>query len=399
MMARVSSDRSGCHSRGCADLRPDFNSRPRNVVSGNRKSDLARDSKAREIKINRACNVGISGPELTLTSGDAHVIICFQLASRAEIEIMFRDQAGVDVALAREIATRSGQRLETPVPATSGDAPDAQTGMIAAKAADENFPVAMRALPGRHRRHLMAVYVFARTVDDAGDLAAPGQRMHLLTELEEDLMRLYSVGQPRLPAVAGLASTVADCGIPMQPFRDLIRANKQDQVVTRYETFPELIGYCKLSANPVGRIVLRVFGCYTPQRAQLSDAVCTGLQLAEHLQDVAEDLRAGRIYLPAADMRRFDCTERDLACSHAPPQLRQLIAFEAARAQRLIDGGARLVGTLRGFPRVAVAGYVAGGRAALAGVAAADHEVLAATPRPSKTRMTRELAAVYVTGR
>ncbi len=281
----------------------------------------------------------------------------------------------------------------------SCDAPDTQTSMIAAKAANENFPVAMRALPGPYRRHLMAVYVFARTVDDAGDLAAPGERLHLLTELEEDLMRLYCAGRPRLPAVAGLAGTVADCGIPMQPFHDLIRANQQDQVTTRYKTFAELVGYCKLSADPVGRIVLRVFGCYTPQRALLSDAVCTGLQLAEHLQDVAEDLRSGRIYLPAADMRRFDCTEQDLAGSHAPPQLRELIAFEAGRAERLIDGGARLVGTLRGFPRVAVAGYVAGGRAALAAIAAADHDVLAATPRSRKSRVARELATAFAAGR
>ena len=312
---------------------------------------------------------------------------------------MVCEQPRAEVTCSRASDASSGQRLRAPIPTASRDAPDTQTGMIAAKAADENFPVAMRALPGRYRRHLMAVYVFARTVDDAGDLAAPGERMHLLTELEEDLMRLYCAGRPRLPAVAGLVGTVADCGIPMQPLQDLIRANQQDQVVTRYETFTELVGYCKLSANPVGRIVLRVFGCYTPQRALLSDAVCTGLQLAEHLQDVAEDLRSGRIYLPAADMRRFDCTEQDLACSHAPPQLRQLIAFEAGRAKRLIDGGARLVGTLRGFPRVAVAGYVAGGRAALAAIAAADHEVLAATPRSDKTRMARELATAFAAGR
>jgi squalene synthase HpnC len=185
----------------------------------------------------------------------------------------------------------------------------------------------------------------------------------------------------------------------MQPFLDLIKANQQDQVILRYETFGELVRYCQLSANPVGRIVLRVFGCYTPERVVLSDAICTGLQLAEHLQDVAEDLRAGRVYLPAADMRRFDCTEEDLASSNAPPQLRRLIAFEAARARRLIDGGALLVGTLRGAPRAAIAGYVAGGRAALGAIAAADYEVLAATPRPHKSRMTRELAAAYAAGR
>ncbi len=316
---------------------------------------------------------------------------------------MIRDQPGADVTLARAPASRR-QGLESPLaaearPAAAGHSHDAQTGVIAAKAADENFPVALRLLPERYRRHLMAVYVYARTVDDAGDLAAPGDRTRLLAELEEDLVRLYAGGVPRLPAVTGLSGTVGACGIPMQPFLDLIKANQQDQVITRYETFGELVQYCQLSANPVGRIVLRVFGCYTPQRVPMSDAICTGLQLAEHLQDVAEDLRAGRVYLPAADMRRFDCTEQDLAGGHAPPQLRALIAFEAARARRLIDGGALLIGTLRGAPRAAIAGYVAGGRAALAAIAAADHEVLAATPRSNKSRMTRELAAAFVRGR
>ncbi len=331
---------------------------------------------------------------------------------------MIRDQPGADVTLARAVAG-SGQRLEPPPSIGPGLAGNglagtgsvdgraaasaaeqvAQTGAIAAKATDENFPVASRLLPDRYRRHLMAVYVYARTVDDAGDEAAPSERSRLLTELEEDLVRLYSAGQPRLPAVAGLASTVADCAVPMQPLLDLIKANQQDQVITRYETFQELVRYCELSANPVGRIVLRIFGCYTAARVQLSDAICTGLQLTEHLQDVGEDLRAGRVYLPAADMRRFDCTEEDLAGSHAPPQLRRLIAFEAARARQLLDGGAFLVGTLRGAPRAAIAGYVAGGRAALAAIMAADYEVLAATPRSNKSRMMRELAAAFARGR
>jgi squalene synthase HpnC len=199
--------------------------------------------------------------------------------------------------------------------------------------------------------------------------------------------------------VRGLAQVVTDCDIPVQPFRDLIAANRQDQVVTRYETFDELLGYCALSANPVGRIVLQVFGASTHGRAELSDAVCSGLQIVEHLQDVAEDLRAGRVYLPAADMRSHGCTEQDLTGRMATPQLRRLIAAEADRAAELIDSGAPLVGQLHGAARVAVAGYVAGGRAALAAVAKASFDVLAATPKPAKTRTIRELAATLVRGR
>jgi len=272
------------------------------------------------------------------------------------------------------------------------------------QAAAENFPVALRMLPRRYRQHLMAVYRFARTVDDVGDEAPPDQRQQLLAYLAEDLERLYraqpgSDSQPRDPAVAGLASTVSDCAIPAQLFRDLIAANQQDQVVFRYQTFADLLGYCELSANPVGRIVLHVFGASTPERAELSDCVCSGLQIVEHLQDVAEDFQAGRIYIPLDDLHGYGCTEADLAASTASPQLRELIAAEAAKAAALISAGSPLVGQLRGAARAAVAGYVAGGRAALAAVARARYDVLAVTAKPSKGRTAAGLVSALVRGR
>ncbi len=275
---------------------------------------------------------------------------------------------------------------------------------MAGKAAAENFPVALRMLPRRYRDHLMAVYAYARTVDDAGDEAPPDERPGLLAELEEDLRRLYAGagqpgGHPRDPAVRGLAGVVSDCHIPAQPFRDLIEANKQDQVVTRYGTFGELLGYCTLSANPVGQLVLYVFGCYTPERAALSDSVCSGLQVVEHLQDVGEDFRAGRVYLPAEDLRSYGVTDADLAASSASPQLRKLIRFEADRAGALISSGAPLIRQLHGAARIAVAGYLAGGRAAIAAIAAADYDVLAATRKPGKGRTVRELVSVLARGR
>jgi squalene synthase HpnC len=281
----------------------------------------------------------------------------------------------------------------------------------------------------------MAVYSFARTTDDIGDRAPPERRSGLLDELEADVRRLYArdagggafavdggsagdtasagnaasagddgsaagpVGPPRSRVVSALGPTVAECGVPMQPFLDLIQANRQDQTVARYPTFTDLCGYCELSANPVGRIVLYVFGSFSERRAELSDSVCTALQLAEHWQDVAEDLRAGRIYLPAEDMDRFGCTEQDLAGASAPAQVRELLAFEVARARAMLDAGAPLIGMLRGAARAAVAGYVAGGRAALAAIAAADYDVLRVTPLPRKRRMAGELVLAYARGR
>ncbi|HXW44616.1 MAG TPA: squalene synthase HpnC [Streptosporangiaceae bacterium] len=273
------------------------------------------------------------------------------------------------------------------------------------KAGQENFPVALRLLPRRYREYLLAVYGYARVVDDAGDLAPSGQRGELLAGLAADVRRLYGTAAggdgrpPVLPPVRDLAGVVRDCQLPIDPLLDLIRANEQDQVVTRYETFEELLGYCRLSANPVGRIVLHVFGAYSPQRAELSDAICTGLQLAEHWQDVAEDLRAGRVYLPAEDMRRYGCTEDDLRSPRAPDRVRQLMAFQVRRAGDLISAGAPLIGTLHGAPRAAVAGYVAGGRAALAAIAAAGYDVLASTPRPGKGRTAAEMIAAFARAR
>ncbi len=358
--------------------------------------------------------------------------------------------APAEAALHAEAPTGSNQHAApgqaAPHPLASPPAEvtaDAIGAAAAGQAAAENFPVALRLLPARYRGHLTAVYGFARAVDDMGDEAPPGERMRLLGELEADLARLYQspagpapatqqqasqdrtnqeqatqeqatqepasqepasqepadAAGPRIGVVRALRPAVASCAIPEQPFRDLIQANRQDQLVTRYQTFADLQAYCELSANPVGRIVLYVFGVATPDREALSDKVCTALQLAEHWQDVAEDFRAGRIYLPGEDMDRFGVTETDLAAAQAAPRLQALMEFEVNRARRLLDEGAPLVGNLRGAARVAVAGYVAGGRAALAAIADAGHDVLRSTPRPRRSRLAKEVLRAYATGR
>jgi squalene synthase HpnC len=296
-----------------------------------------------------------------------------------------------------------GPRLEARADASVAAAVDAMDPG-AARASGENFPVALRLLPTRRRRYLMAVYGFARTTDDIGDRAPPEQRMGLLDELEADLRRLYASqggagAGARTRVVLTLAPAVTDCGIPIQPFLDLIQANRQDQVITRYRTFADLLDYCRLSANPVGRIVLHVFDSFSERQAELSDSICTALQLAEHWQDVAEDLRAGRIYLPAQDMEEHGCTEEDLSQASAPPQVRALIAAQTGRATVMLEAGAPLIATLHGAARVAVAGYVAGGRAALAAIAEADHDVLRTTPLPRKRRLAAELILAYARGR
>ncbi|HWN62153.1 MAG TPA: squalene synthase HpnC [Streptosporangiaceae bacterium] len=280
---------------------------------------------------------------------------------------------------------------------------------VVANASGENFPVALRVLPAVHRQHLTALYGFARLTDDLGDEAREtGQapqvpqadlRLRLLDELDADVDRIYQGATPRSPVMQKMAVTVAECHVPAQPLRDLIQANRQDQRVTRYQTFAELARYCELSANPVGQIVLYIFGVATGERIVLSDSICTALQLAEHWQDVAEDLANGRIYLPGEDLKRFNVTEADLAVPTAGPAVRDLMRFETDRAARLLDQGAPLVGTLHGAARVAVAGYLAGGRAALAAIRGQRYDVLIATARPRKPRMLVELVKAYARGK
>ena len=289
---------------------------------------------------------------------------------------------------------------------------------VAANASGENFPVALRVLPARYRRHLGNLYFFARLTDDLGDEARdpanPAEdaaddddaaadvtqlRLRLLDELAADVDRIYAGQTPESPVMRAMAETVSECQVPAKPLLDLIQANRQDQQVTRYRTYAQLAQYCELSANPVGQIVLCIFGAATPKRIALSDSICTALQLAEHWQDVAEDLAHGRIYLPGEDLERFGVTEADLAAPSAGPAVRKLMTFEAARARRLLDEGAPLVGTLRGAARVAVAGYLAGGRAALAAIRAQRYDVLRGTPRPAKGTLLAELVKAYVRGR
>jgi squalene synthase HpnC len=282
---------------------------------------------------------------------------------------------------------------------------------VAAKASAENFPVALRALPRQWRRHLSALYGFARLTDDIGDEPLPGLdpaadpaayagiRLRLLDDLRREVDRIYDGREPELPVMRALRDTARACGIPREPFDDLIEANRQDQLVTRYQTYRDLARYCELSANPVGRAVLCIMGESTPERIALSDSICTALQLIEHAQDVAEDLANGRIYLPAEDLERFGVTADDLARPSAGEGVRRLMEFQARRARMLLDEGAPLAGTLRGAARLAICGYIAGGRAALRAIEAAGYDVLAVTPKPRKTATLAGLAGCYLKGR
>jgi squalene synthase HpnC len=262
----------------------------------------------------------------------------------------------------------------------------------------ENFPVALRVLPARYREHLRNLYDVARVIDDLGDTGAPEQRTAALLAFREDLSTIWRGGTPQSPVLRNLIGTVRACDLPEQPFLDLIEANLRDQTITVYETYEDLLGYCTLSANPVGRLVLQVFQVSTPKRIELSDRVCSALQIIEHCQDVAEDHRAGRLYLPLADLQRFGVRRDDLGAAVATPAVRRLVQFEAERAERLLVEGAVLVGELRGWARLAIAGYIAGGRSAVAALRRADWNVLPTHPRRRRRDVLVALVGLVTRG-
>ena len=251
----------------------------------------------------------------------------------------------------------------------SPEVPDA--ARVIARSGGENFSVAARVLSRRDREHLLAVYGFARLADEIGDEHG-GNRLAALDWLEGELDLAY-VGEARDPLLRSLQSTIVECDLPREPLLRLIEANRTDQRVTRYETWRELESYCELSANPVGELVLRVFGLLTPARLALSDRVCTALQLVEHLQDLAEDVARGRLYLPAEDLARFGSSHGQLsdllvhaggegegkvvrvgaptrghAQDGARSAVRETVRFEAARVRELLGAGAPLMRSVPG---------------------------------------------------
>lgn len=284
----------------------------------------------------------------------------------------------------------------------------AQSRAVLDKAARENFPVAPFFLPRAWRDDLMAVYGYARLVDDIGDGDLPpgrddavwlglpreaaADRLAMLDAFEADLRRVFDA-TPGHPLLRALQPTVRRHGLTPEPFLGLIEANRQDQRVSRYPGYADLLAYCELSANPVGRLVLAITGTATPERIRRSDAVCTALQIVEHLQDVAEDLRRDRVYLPAEDMARFGVTEADLAAPTGGAKVRALVKFEAERAGDLLNEGTPLVGSVHGRLKLLLAGFVAGGRAALAAVAAARYDVLPGPPKATKLGLLREVGS------
>ena len=207
----------------------------------------------------------------------------------------------------------------------------------------ENFSVASWFLPERLRQHFFNVYAYCRISDDLGDeVGNPAQSLQLLDQWERELTACYE-GSPRHPVFVALAGTVRECGIPKHEFSDLLTAFRQDQTTPRYQTFGDLLGYCRNSANPVGHLVLYLCGYKDSERQKLSDFTCTALQLANFWQDVSVDYAKGRIYLPLEDLRRFGVAEDEIRDTENTPAFCEMMKFEVARAREWFEQGRPLV--------------------------------------------------------
>ena len=214
----------------------------------------------------------------------------------------------------------------------------------------ENFPVASFLVPRRLRRPIEAIYRFARNADDIADEgdASAEERLAGLAAYQAELDRIAAGAAPQTPLFAELAGEIHRHALPLQLFRDLLDAFAQDVVKKRYADFPELLDYCRRSANPVGRLVLHLFGRSEPEHLAQSDCICSALQLVNFWQDVAVDWQKQRIYLPQADLPRFRISEDDIAAGRWSANWAALMDFQIDRARELLLCGAPLVHALPG---------------------------------------------------
>jgi squalene synthase HpnC len=259
----------------------------------------------------------------------------------------------------------------------------------------ENFTVASWLLPREMRQHSANVYAYCRWADDLADETRDPQESLALLDWWEGELRACYRGETAHPVFAALRETIDEFEIPPDPFAGLLVAFRQDQRVTRYETFDALLEYCRHSANPVGRLVLHLGRCHDAERARLSDSICTGLQLANFWQDVASDWDRGRIYVPLADCRRFGCDEAMFARRECNAALRQLLAAEVSEAEAWLRRGLPLAEMVPRWMRLEVALFIHGGLAILRAIRAQDYDVWSRRPVVSRLRKLRLAARCW----
>jgi squalene synthase HpnC len=266
----------------------------------------------------------------------------------------------------------------------------------------ENFHVASWLLPKRLRPHFQSIYAYCRISDDLGDeVGSQAQALALLDIWGEQLDACYR-GEARHPVFVALRETIRICDIPKEPFADLLIAFRQDQTVTRYASMEDVLGYCRYSANPVGRLVLYACGYRDEERFAFSDQTCSALQLANFWQDVREDFARGRIYLPQDAMTAAGADEATIANSRATPAFRALMREQVAYTRAMFARGAKLIGMVDRELAVDLDLFTRSGLEILRAIEARQYDVLSARPTISKPRkallLLHALAGRFVPG-
>jgi squalene synthase HpnC len=259
----------------------------------------------------------------------------------------------------------------------------------------ENFHVATWFLPKALRPHFHSIYAYCRISDDLGDeVGDTSVALALLDLWGRELDACYE-GCARHPVFVALAETIRACKIPKEPFADLLVAFRQDQIVTRYATMDEVLGYCRYSANPVGRLVLYACGEVSEENFRLSDATCSALQLANFWQDVRVDFAKGRVYLPQDDMCRFGSSDKTIARGEATQEFRALLRYEVNYAHELFERGLPLIGRVNRDLALDLDLFSRGGLEILRAIERRDYDVLSARPSISKrTKLALALRAL-----
>ncbi|MDA0677298.1 MAG: squalene synthase HpnC [Chloroflexi bacterium] len=296
----------------------------------------------------------------------------------------------------------SSQSIPSPRMVSAAGTPDYVTEAFAhcetlARSHYENFSVGTRLIPGKLRKHFYSVYAFCRGVDDLGD-EATGDRLAMLDEWERQLNQCYE-GTPEHPFFVALQQTIREFDIPREPFLKLVEANRRDQRIRKHPSYKELLDSCDHSANPVGHLVLYIFGHREPALHRLSDSTCTALQLANFWQDVQRDYEMGRVYLPADDMAKFGVTEDIIANREATREFKALMRFEIDRTRQLFVQGYELVGHVNGIAKVDLALFTGGGLTILRSIEKLDYDVLTKRPEVSKLTKFRLLVSAYTRSR
>ena len=262
----------------------------------------------------------------------------------------------------------------------------------------ENFNVASWLLPRRLHQHFFNLYAYCRWADDLGDeVADPARALALLDAWELELRRCYAgldgsgANEALHPVFIALAPTIRACRIPIQPFADLLTAFRQDQTVHRYPSWNDMIGYCRYSANPVGRLVLYICGCRDSERQQLSDATCTALQLANFWQDVSRDLEKGRIYIPLDVLARHGLSVEDIESRQFDERYVAAMKELISRTRELFAQGLPLAGRVESDLRVDIELFSRGGLAVLDAIESSGYDTLHRRPAISRAKQIRLL--------